>query len=235
MADPFRNLRLYWHRMMKTSLITMDGVRVHADADRVPRPVRNGLFKGTYEDAERALMARVLKSGCKVLEIGGGIGLVGLIAARIAGSGQVTSYEANPLMKPMIEANYALNSIAPDLRMKAITVDGKPVSFHQSDNVISSSLYQRAETQTTVTVESDALADVLVELAPDVVIMDVEGAEIDLLANLSLDGVKALVVELHPHIVGQQKIDNLLASLAERGFETTGNMRNNVLLERAVS
>lgn len=82
---------------------------------------------------------------------------------------------------------------------------------------------------------SDALADVLAELRPDVVVMDVEGAEIELLADVDLAEVRAMVVELHPHIVGEDKIAALMASLEARGFEVTGDMRKNVLLTRAAA
>ena len=234
MADPFRNLKLYWHRLLNTQIITRDGISVHC-GETIPRAVRNGLFKNTYEDGEREMLRRCVRAGDKVLEIGGGIGFVGIAAAKIAGEGNVVSYEANPRQKEVIEANYALNSPVPELRMKAVTHDGKPVTFHQSDNVISSSIYQRAETQTAITVPSDALADVLAELRPDVVVMDVEGAEIELLADVDLAEVRAMVVELHPHIVGEDKIAALMASLEARGFEVTGDMRKNVLLTRAAA
>ena len=232
LADPFRNLKLRWHRLMNTQIITLDGIRVHC-GDTVPRAVRNGLFKNTYEDGEREMLKRCVRAGDKVLEIGGGIGFVGMAAAKIAGAGNVISYEANPRQKEVIEANYALNSPVPELRMKAVTSDGEPVTFHQSDNVISSSIYQRDEAQTAITVPSDALRDVLAEMRPDVVVMDVEGAEIELLADIDLSAVRAMVVELHPHIVGEEKIAALLASLTAAGFEVSGDMRKNVLLTQA--
>jgi len=230
-GDPFRNLRLQYHRWRNTPIRALDGVRVHSGADQA-RAVRNGLYKNTYEDGERALLKAVLKPGDRVLEIGGGIGFVGLLATRLAGPGSTVSYEANPKLEPVIRANYALNAAAPELRMRAITPDGKPVTFHQSDNVVSSSLYARAETQHQITVESDALDAALAELKPTVIVMDVEGAEVDLFAGVSLAGVRAMVVELHPHIVGQDRIDALLAGLAEDGFRVESQLRKNVLLRR---
>lgn len=235
MANRLRNLKLHFHRLMNTKVITLDGVRVHSSAEGTPKGVRSGLFKDTYEDAERALLQRVVQPGDRVLEIGGGIGVVGILATRLAGAGRVTSYEANPTLEPVIRANYALNGLEPDLRMRAVTVDGQPVTFHQSDNVLSSSLYARAEAGREIRVDSDALADVLGEVAPDVLVMDVEGAEIDLLADLKFEGIRAMVVELHPHVVGQDRIDALLVSLDERGFEVTERARTNVLLERVAA
>ena len=51
--------------------------------------------------------------------------------------------------------------------------------------------------------------------------MDVEGAEVELLANSSLAGVVQMIVEVHPHIVGQEKVIHLNDSLAAMEFKMT--------------
>jgi len=232
LADPFRNLRLYWHRARDTQTIELAGVRLNCGSDQA-RAVRNGLFKRTYEGAEQRLLEKAVRPGDKVLEIGAGIGFIGLLSARLVGpSGRVVSYEANPRMQQVIEANYALNGEQPELRMRAVTPDGKPVTFHLSENVVSSSLYQRSQSQTAVTVDSDALHDALEEVAPDVLVMDVEGAEVDLLAMGDLASIRSAVIELHPYIVGEDRIAALLQSLQDRGFAVTSQLENNVLIER---
>jgi len=231
MADPFRNLRLYWHRFRDTQVVELDGIHVKSDATQA-RAVRNGLFKRTYEGPERQLVSRVLKPGDAVLEIGAGIGLVGLLSARLVIPGRVVSFEANPALEKVIRANHALNATSPELRMKAVTRDGAPITFHTSDNVLSSSLFKRSETQQSLTVDSVALDDALAEIKPDVLIMDVEGAEIDLLASGDLQTVRTVIVELHPHVVGEDQIEALLGSLNERGFDVAERLENNVLLSR---
>lgn len=231
MSDPFRNLRLHWHRLLGTRVIVLDGIRVGAGPDQ-PAAVRNGLYKGGYEGAERRLLQRHLKPGMRVLEIGGGIGFVGLLAARIAGPGQVLTYEANPALEATIRANHARNPVAPELRMRAVTTDGQPVTFHQSDNVVSSSIYDRAEAQREITVESDGFADAVADWRPDMVVMDVEGYEVDLLATPP-DGPSHLLVELHPHVVGQDRIDELVATLSRHGFSVCERQHKNALFTRA--
>ena len=91
--------------------------------------VRSALFKGTYEDNERRLVRGLLKPGDRVLEIGTGIGLVSLVCAKICGAGNVLSYEANPQLERIIRKNYELNGLTPNLRMRAVTTDGRSVSF----------------------------------------------------------------------------------------------------------
>ena len=232
MAGTFRNLRMHWHRLLRSKTALIDGVRLNTAPDQLPHLVRNLIFKNTYEDAERELLQRGLRPGDTVLEIGGGIGLIGLLAAKMVAPGKVVSYEANAALEPILRANYALNPVAPELRMKAVTADGNPVTFHVSDNVVSSSLVDRDMATREVSVASDALDDVLRELVPNVLVMDVEGAEIDLLKAADLSGLRALVVELHPHIVGEEACAALVETLKANGFAVTAQARTNILMER---
>jgi len=60
-------LRVLARKLMRPSVIELDGVRVRADEESV----RKGLYKGTYEWQERALVRRAIGRGDRVLEIGG--------------------------------------------------------------------------------------------------------------------------------------------------------------------
>lgn len=113
----------------------------------------------------------------KVLEIGTGIGFISLLASRIVGDKNVFCYEANSSLEASIRRNYALNNLHPQLTMKAVKVDGQPVTFFQSENIISSSVFDRARNDQKTLVESVQFQSVLYEVKPDVLIMDIEGAE----------------------------------------------------------
>ena len=234
LGDPFRNLRLYWHRFRNTKSTELEGVRLATGAS-TPKLVRSLIFKRTYERAERILLRNIVQPGDCVLEIGAGIGFIGLLSAKLAGSsGRVVSYEANPALRPLIEANYTKNSLRPELRMRAISIDGQPVELHVNKSLLSSSFFSREETQSIQKIESDALQTVLGELNPDVLVMDVEGAEIDLLSACDLSAIRSILVELHPHIVGDGKITALLESLYDQGFKPTETLERNITLGRVV-
>lgn len=232
MSDPFRNLRLYWHRFRGTQSLLLAGVRLATGA-QVPKLVRSLIFKRVYERAEQELLGKAVRAGDCVLEIGAGIGFIGLLAAKLAGpSGRVISYEANAELEALIRANYTLNSAHPDLRMRAVTVDGAPVAFHVNQSLLSSSLYAREETAQDHVVESDAIDAVLAELSPNVLVMDVEGAEIDLLGASDLSGLRVIVLEIHPHIVGEKPIADLVDHLKTLGFDAAEQRENTVLFTR---
>lgn len=221
-----------WHLRTGTKVFEQDGVKVRCGPDDLPRAVRSLLFQGTYEAAERELLPGALRPGDRVLEVGTGIGLVSLVCTSIVGEGNVLSYEANPAMAAVIRANYVLNGWTPDLREKAVTVDGTPITFFQSGNVLSSSLYDRGTDAAAIEVESDAIEAVVSAHRPAVIVMDVEGAEVDLLPAADLSTVRAIVVELHPHIVGEGRTNALMALMEERGFRLARTVHKNALFTR---
>jgi FkbM family methyltransferase len=225
-------MKMHWHRLRDTRILNLHGVKVRTGMEDVPKSVRSALFKGTYEKFECDLVKQHVTAGAKVLEIGTGIGLVSLVATRLSGQGNVLSYEANPKMEATIRANYLLNGFEPNLRMKALTADGRELTFFQDQNILSSSLHERDIKSTTITVPSVAINDVLKEAAPSVILMDVEGAEVELLEIADLSNVKVMIIEMHPHIVGHDVIDGLLESLNAQGFTPAEQQHKTYLFTR---
>lgn len=232
MADPFRNLRRAWHMALGTAHYSHFGVRLKTGPSDLPKSVRGHIFKGGYEDVEAELVNAIVRPGDIVLEVGTGIGFVSILCTKRAGQGQVTSYEANPALEQIIRDNYAENGMIPDLRMRAVTVDGNPIRFFADPGILSSSVVDRELESKEITVESHSMAFVMEESLPDVIVMDVEGAEVDLLPTADLSVVRAMIVEVHPHIVGPDRIAAMDAALAEKGFFPTETRHKTVLYQR---
>ncbi len=228
--NPFRNVILHWRRFRNEQAVEIDGIIVSTRPEIVPRSVRTALFKKTYEAPERHLVASAINKTDRVLEIGSGIGLVSLVAAKICGPENVLSYEANPNLKAVIEENHRLNRMTLNLRMKAVTVDGADASFFVDENIISSSLIDRASARE-ITVSSESLNDILDEFRPTALILDVEGAEVELLSHVNLGSVKKIIVELHPHIVGDDAIESLEGHIEKKGFKLIDRQKKTSLYE----
>jgi len=226
--NPFRDVRVHWHDLMGKKFKTMHGVRLATDGSK-PNSLRREIIKGRYERHEARLLALAVSAGDRVLEIGGGIGFIGILATKRAGEGRVTSYEANPDMADVIRANYALNGLAGDVRMKAITADGRPVTFFRADNVRSSSFVDLEEGGEEIRVPSDSIEDAMDATSPDVVVMDVEGAEVEILPLAAARGVPRLLVEFHPHITGAARVEALKADVLEAGYRIVRAMGGNIL------
>lgn len=212
-----RRARKLGRRIFRPSIVSVAGVRLRAVGPGVSRQVMHGLYRETYEEPERLLLGHFLSPSDRVLEVGGGVGFISLLCARVVGAGNVLTYEANAAMGEVIRGNFALNGLVPNLRNRAITAQGGPITFFVAGNIVSSSLYRR-EGGVPATVESDSLEAVLGEWRPTVLVMDIEGAEIDVLGSSPLAGIRAIMVELHPHVTGDAAVGRLRDHLGRLGF-----------------
>ena len=224
----------FYRTIFKPDTIKIDGLTISSDTKTIPPQLLKSLIKGNHEFHERILIKKHLASDDRVLEIGASSGLVSLVCARICGVDNLLMYEAIPMMEPIIRKNFALNNLTPNLQMKAVTTDGSNISFFVSDNIFSSSMIDRSSTVAgkNITVSSAAFSKIVADFKPTALIMDVEGAEIELLSNFDLGTINKIIVELHPHIVGETTVKKLLQKLAGLGFENRETSGKTVLLER---
>jgi FkbM family methyltransferase len=228
-----RNLKMYWRRWRNIQTLRIRGVLVGTSKESTPHSVRNALFKGVYEEHECDIVERIVQRGDRILEIGAGIGLVSLLATRLAGEGLVLSCEANPALEPLIRANYALNGWKPNLRMGAVAASAGTVTFHQNDNLLSSSRIERKLAGKAISVEANSMSELLEAHDANIIIMDVEGSETELLASADLSKVASIIVEMHPHIVGEDEISKLMGKLKSEGFTVKDQRHKTYLLQRA--
>lgn len=213
---PTGYLAYTWRKLTKPTIVRVDGSWISVTKD-LPKGIRKALYKGNYEYGERLLVQQLLVRGDRVLEIGSGIGLVALECARICGVNNLRCYEANPYLGEKIRRNFELNGWEAPLHNRAVTRSGGLVEFHFAENFISSSLIDRQIGEPR-SVCSDALPDLLENFRPNAVVMDVEGAEVDLLSDADLSSVQKILVEMHPWIVGSERIAALSGSIEAQGL-----------------
>ena len=234
MLNLFHSIAWRLRAAVNPQMAVIAGVRLNCDKAKMPAGIRRHLFKGIYEEIERDLVLRILKPGMRTLEIGTGIGFISILATKLCGAGYVRSFEANVKLEPIIRENYELNGLVPDLTMKAVTVDGIPVTFFRDENILSSSLIDRQRNDVKMEVPSVAFSDIVEKFDPEVLLMDVEGAEVDLLVE-SLGNIQHIIVELHPHVVGVEKIEGLKNNLRRRGFQVVENDRKTFYFRRNIN
>ena len=185
-----------------------------------------------YEFPERQLLKATIRPGDRVLEIGACLGVISILAARLAGGGQnVVSYEANPALEKEIRANYEFNRLYPKLIMKAVTPEGGTSVFYISHEAYGSSS-QQVEGAWTLEVESESINQAIMDHDPSVLVVDAEGAEIQLLQHADLRNIRAAIVEFHPMLTGEEGIAEAKDALSAKGFNAVMTHSGNVAFER---
>lgn len=178
-----------------------------------------------YEGQEIAGALHVVGEDDTVLEIGAGIGLVGAVIAANCRPRAVHSFEANPDLIPEIEALYAANGLQDRIGVRNIVLVSDPdrpetMPFHVHNSYLGSSLIgDQARAARTVDVPTAGFAETCAEIAPTVLVMDIEGGELDLLRHADLTGFRAVVLEFHPAAYGVDGMKECKSILRDAGFE----------------
>lgn len=233
MTGLMTNFRALSFRMLGAKTAMIDGVLLNTDPNEpLLAPIRSKIFKGAYEAPERLLLKGLLSLNDRVLDIGACTGLIASICAKKVGSENVVAYEANPALQRLILSNFALNHIAPRLHMKAVTADGRNITFHFSKNLFSSSLIDRESSTHQASVGSDPIDAIIRNERPTLVSMDVEGAEEELIGATDFPGVRKILIETHPHIVDPEQPVRVAHRLSVLGFRQVGSEGDSLALVR---
>ena len=183
-----------------------------------------GLEPGTGD-----VLRRLVQPGMTVADVGANIGLLTLVLAWAAGpTGKVIAFEPEATPRANLEKMKYLNGLSwVEVRDQAVGAQAGRLTFHVSDIIGHSSLYALPDTEeaSTVEVEVVRLDDAAPARRMDVVKIDVEGAELDVLAGMSgliaRNKDLAIVAEFGPeHLkrVGQTPTEWFKA-FADAGFK----------------
>ncbi len=199
------------------------------------------LATGQYEGTEARAVKMRVKPGHRVLELGAGLGYIGSLAASIAGAENVTSVEANPDMLKVIRNNFDRNSgEAIELRHGAVVgndFDGDRLAFARGRQFWASKIATVGDDGPgLIEVPALKIGALLKELRPNVVIMDIEGAEQFLFEKRWPKSVRFVIMELHPkQYDSYEAVKTIIDCLSDSGLTyDPGASRGTVLVMRRV-
>jgi FkbM family methyltransferase len=206
----------------------LDGVKVPIQGSFLAPKMRRHLMRGGYERAERKLLAKLVKEGDVVLELGASLGIVTTLLKKVIGAaGAVVAVEANKQLASYFNKQLKVNGVD----AKLIHALGCPIwegaipekVQSQGFSFKSSSLSGRAEGPGGDDVAWMTLKEIA-ELAglgsPSVLMIDVEGSE-DIWCDQAPcfpQSVRTVIVEIHPHIIGETKAGESVQALINEGF-----------------
>lgn len=213
-----RHLLTSWFRVVKPQIVKINGIKLKVDP-RWPATMRDAFYKGSYEHSEYHLVSTVLTPSDRVLEIGAAVGFIGMRCCQIVGSSNVVSIEANPDICAIARENYALNGLSPTLINAAITSTSQSeVEFFISDHFWASSLSDKDGTTHAIKVRGVSFSEAVALYRPTALVMDVEGAEFEILKDSDLDSINKICIEFHPQFIDDTKITQIFSKFISAGF-----------------
>jgi FkbM family methyltransferase len=218
--DVIRHLRYGWLVATRPKAYTYNGLQIPLAATQDLQRSRKLIFRGLYEREEIAAIETLVKADDVVLELGGGCGIVSsFVAKRLIYSQNLHVIEANGRLIESIKSVASANSIDFEVHNLAVSSEGREGEFYVSDDFLSSSVIDRGTGAPSHAVKFVALRDLIRTYSPTLLIVDVEGAEQDLFDEPLPPYVRALCIEIHPHIIGDAAASAVVRNIMNQGFE----------------
>lgn len=203
---------------LRQSVVEVDGIMVRLGRG-LSRSVKRALFYGEYETVERKLLERILRPGDVVMELGTGLGVLSAVAALRVGSGNVHTYEANKLLELAIRDTYKINSVCPSVNFCMVGEGAGEAKFFVSEDFWSSSANASPEDDSGVSVPVRAFGEEVARVRPTVLIVDIEGGELDLFRYADISSMDAIILEIHIGVIGPEGAREIQSLIEKSGLK----------------
>jgi FkbM family methyltransferase len=197
------------------------GIRIPIDPQAMSERAILGIRRGSYERYEAKLLRALLRPGDRVLELGGGVGFISSLAAQLVHGGRIVTVEANPQLIPVIRKAHALNGASVEIVNAAVTGKARGSSarfFLRKDFWASSMSPEPPDFIGSVEVPVVQIEALVERSKPTVVVVDIEGGEAELIESDWCRGVRAVLLETHPDVLGRDGVEKIRRFLRDRGF-----------------
>ncbi|MCO5067040.1 MAG: FkbM family methyltransferase [Rhizobiaceae bacterium] len=188
--------------------------------DDVSPVIWDELVSGRYEAKEVKAIRRSILVTDRVLELGAGLGIVTSVIASLTDA-TVRAYEANPATVDLAKRIIASNDVD-NIRIEAgLLTAGAPRSYDfyvRRDLWMSSLIAEQGPYESVITLQSRDIDREIDAHEINVLVMDIEGAERELLRDAKLNGVERILLELHDHLYGLEGVRDIMHSMTAKGF-----------------
>lgn len=204
------------------SVITHKGVRLPIDRTIMSKNIVDSIEKGRYEHKESAELQRMIEIGERILELGAGLGFISTLCKRNILTEAVRSFEANPLLIPLIRQVHTLNQVTGIEIENAVLLNGREegtIPFYVRRDFWASSLSPKPfGYEKVIDVPARSFNAEIESFRPSMIICDIEGGELDLFLNANLSGVRKVYIEVHQNVLGRRGMKALFDAFSARNF-----------------
>ena len=158
----------------------------------IVRSANYACWLGTYERKKQSVFCNEIRPGDVVFDVGAHVGFYSLLAAKSAGpSGSIVAFEPMAANIEYLRHHAALNKFAVDIAQVAVADRDSIGHFRRGADTYTGTLAESGEAVEVVSI--DLLVDSHRFPAPDIIKVDVEGAE-----TLVLKGALRTLSRVHP-------------------------------------
>lgn len=192
-----------------------------------------------YEIEEISLLDSIPNlSELSVLELGGCLGVVSVILnKKLKNPQNHIVIEANPKLIKYLEYNKKANNCNFEIRNTLITNNKDNNIFYSYDKLVAGSAHRldnKESNKTKHIIDTISLTELKGQTSYnfDLLVMDIEGGELDFLLEFDISDFKYILVELHENLMYQGFNKRCKEELNSRGFQIITNSGNTFLLKK---
>ncbi|TSD87015.1 FkbM family methyltransferase [Mycobacterium sp. KBS0706] len=200
--------------------VLVHGLRVPVDRGEVSPTIWSALVEGTYEAKEARWAPKAARPGDRILELGAGIGVITSLLASVPDV-TVWAFEADPDSADLARRVLKANGLSNVELHQGLLAAGEPREFtfyKRRDLWMSSLVEHQGSYDDVIGLVSQDIDAVVRRHAISLLVMDIEGAELELLSRAELPGVERIFCELHDHLYGLEGIQEITVQLARKGW-----------------
>lgn len=197
------------------------GLRIPIEDPPISRKIFQQIWRKKYEVPEITAILALVRVGDRVLELGSGLGIVSSLTARAAEGVKVRSYEGNPDLIPFITNLHQLNGVRNvELRNEILLPNpvAPTIEFLTHRSFAESSILSHGAIVRRVQVPCSDFNVAVAEFRPDIFVCDIEGGEELLFKDVRLEGIRAVIIELHPAVISREAIKRVYDTCAAAGL-----------------
>ena len=211
------------HTLPGAEMAEVEGVKLEiADLNLEMKRV---VLEGRYEAAELAICRDLISPGERILDIGAGIGCVGLFCLKRMKAASVISVEANPATAERLRRNYEINGFKAACIGAALAAEDGTAALHTNSDFWCDSLNpdRAGADRRTLTMRALTFSSILREVGTEfsTLLADVEGAEEFLAWECLPACTSKVLLEIHPEVLGAPRAFDVVYRLMLQGFEVT--------------
>ena len=198
---------------------------------------------GIREVESTKIIKNIIKPNDRILEIGANVGYYVLLEAKLLeGQGKIYAIEPVAENLNLLKRNLELNNISSLAEVYHLAVSDKKGEFPlyiANESNTHSMVEPQEKGRDSINIKTTTVDDFLEgKDKVDFIRMDVEGYECEIIKGmagiLQKDYPLKMFIELHPQLVGREKIINMLETLKKHGFESRHIIYHDTYLRRCL-
>lgn len=178
--------------------------------------IASAIRGGGYEAHEAAMLGSLIQTDEVILEIGAGCGFISTVCAKNPYTRSVTCIEANPGLIELIKLTHRINGVAPIVHNELLAEQDGEATFYVHQDFWASGKHDFLGSP--IKVPATSFQRRLNEVRPTMLIIDIEGGEVDLFDHVDLTGVRKIMLEVHQPTIGRRGMKKVFDVLSAQNF-----------------